>query len=71
MTRTYLDSFNRPAEPPEPEVLSDCDIVSLALQKYSHWSDGIQIHDDQEISHSDRGAWVKAWIWVPYPENDS
>jgi hypothetical protein len=69
MTKTYLDSCNRPAEPPEPETPSDDDIISLAKRKYN--SDNIQIYSDTKVDPVDEGAWVEAWVWVPYPENDS
>ena len=70
MTRTYLDSFNRPAEPPEPETLSDDEIISLAQRRWATFDD-VQIYDDAKVDADDSGAWVEAYIWVSYPENDS
>ena len=69
MTKTYLDGCGRPAEPPEPETPSNDEIIALAERMYG--SDDIQIYDDTKVDPVEEGAWVQAWLWVPYPENDS
>jgi hypothetical protein len=70
MTKTYLDRYGRLAEPPEAEAPSYDEIFLLAQDKYSHLSDTVQVATDPDIDRVDEGAWVQAWVWVPYPEND-
>lgn len=34
------------------------------------YSDNVQIDDDASLSQADDGAWVQAWVWVPYEGGD-
>jgi hypothetical protein len=43
-------------------VVNDQDFRQAALENYA--TDDIEIDSDAEVSHSDTGAWVAAWVWV-------
>lgn len=54
------------AEPLTPEELK---LVERAREKYTlSSSNDIEIDEVPTLSHSDKGAFVSAWVWVPYPE---
>jgi hypothetical protein len=45
---------------------SDADLILRARVLYVDMSDGnIDIDASPELSHTDEGAWVAAWVWVP------
>lgn len=62
----------------KPAASSDADDLTdyyrqAASNKYcgssGTYSDGdIEVDEDAEVSKSDEGAFVKAWVWVPKPD---
>ena len=41
---------------------------NAARRNYANPSnDDIEIDDDAKISRCDEGAWIQAWVWVPFP----
>lgn len=50
--------------------MTDAELIKRAQAMYA--SDDIEIDDDAKVSSVDlRGVFVQAWVWVPYPEQDS
>ena len=50
--------------------MTDDEIVEKARETYG--STDVEIDaDETELSHADDGCWVRAWVWVPFPEDDS
>ena len=48
--------------------MTDSDIIHAARAMYAD-GDDVQIDADAKISRGDDcGAYVQAWVWVPYPE---
>lgn len=47
----------------------DSPIVEAARQKHEREGE-IEIDRHTVVSHSGYGAYVMAWVWVPYPEED-
>ena len=45
---------------------TDAELIAQARAMYA--SDDVEIDDDAKVSGSDLGAYVQAWVWVPYPE---
>jgi hypothetical protein len=40
-------------------------LIDLARDR--HGNEELQIDEDAVISEADDGAWVAAWVWIPYP----
>ena len=34
------------------------------------FNDDLEIDEDEKVSVANDGAWVRAWVWVPGPEDD-
>lgn len=49
--------------------MTDAELIKKARAMYA--SDDVEIDDDAKVSSSDLGVYVQAWVWVPYPEQDS
>lgn len=43
---------------------TDVELIERARDLYT--TDGLEIDSCAEVSHSDEGAWVQAWVFVPY-----
>lgn len=39
-----------------------------AREEYS--CDDIQVDDDANVTYASQGAWVQAWVYIPYPHED-
>lgn len=48
--------------------MTDAELIKKARAMYA--SDDVEIDDDAKVSSSDLGAYVQAWVWVPYPETE-
>jgi hypothetical protein len=40
------------------------DIIDHAIT--THCNDDVEIDGNPEVSYGDTGAWVQAWVYVPY-----
>lgn len=51
--------------------MTDEEIITAARNRYAGTSsDNIEIDEAPELSHSDEGTWVAAWVWVPVTEDE-
>jgi hypothetical protein len=67
-----------PSEAGAPEEPNGAQLREMARQRYAVGSnDDIEILDEiaepieEGISRADEGAWVLAWVYVPYPTPDA
>jgi hypothetical protein len=52
------------AEPPEERET----LIAMARERWE--SDDLEIDDEPgPLSFADEGAWVPAWVWVPFPDD--
>lgn len=42
-----------------------------AMARDTYGSDDCEIDDNAVVSRGDDGAFVQAWVWVPYPEQEN
>lgn len=48
--------------------MTDLECIEAAREMYA--SDDVMIDADAEVSWSDEGAFVQAWVWVPTDASD-
>lgn len=48
--------------------MTDEELIATARATYC--SDDLEIDDAPVLSRGDDGAWVQAWVWVPYPDTE-
>jgi hypothetical protein len=48
--------------------LTDQEIIASAREQYG--SDDCEIDDNAVVSRGDDGAFVQAWVWVRYPDEE-
>lgn len=48
--------------------MTDEELRAMARDQY--WTDDCEIDDNAVVSRGDEGAFVAAWVWVRYPEQD-
>jgi hypothetical protein len=60
----YVDHYGRLSEPPEPSTPSNEELIAAA--KLEHDSATIRVYDDAKVDPVDDGAWIEAWVFVPY-----
>lgn len=45
-------------------------LLAEARHLYADHTDDVEIDDDAQLSETDDGTWVQAWVWVYREEND-
>jgi hypothetical protein len=47
--------------------MDDAELIAEARRRYAT-SPNCEVDSDADTSRADDGAWVSAWVWVPYKE---